>query len=309
MRTLVAPIFALALLAPTAARAESKAWTAAKQLIPGGVEVVGGVNGSNLRSSKLYDTMLPLAMMNASEAKVQLDQIKTDCGIDVLQSIDSVAFGLDANQKGVVVVALKGTNRKDLEACAQKRAKTEAKTLTITPAGKLTKYSGFAKDDVFLDWVSSDVVAMTTSPDDKDASAKLLAGGIAKDASVKHALAAVNTNAALWGVYNKPQDIEKNDFIADTVHAKLMFGSANIANGNIDANVHVVVSDAKAASATAASITKTLDDMKKAGKVPVAAESMIKGLSVKATDNEVVATDSFSQDDVFGLLGMMMRGK
>ncbi len=294
--------------ASTTAYADSKAWTAAKSLIPSGMEMVGGVNASNLRSSKLYETMLPLAMMNASEAKDQLDQIKKQCGIDVLTSIDSVAFGIDANQKGVVVVALKGTNRKDLETCAQKRAKAENKTITVATDGKLTKYSGFADKDIYLDWIGSDVVAMTTAPDDKDGSAKLLAGGIAKDQGLKRALGAVNTSAAVWGVYNKAQDIDKSDFNPD-IHAKMLFGSANIAKGNIDTNVHVVVSDAKAASDAAAGMTKQLDDMKKAGKVPAAIDSMIKGLAIKPSGSDVVVTDSFSQDDVFGLLGMMMRGK
>jgi hypothetical protein len=66
-------------LASTTAYADSKAWTAAKSLIPSGMEMVGGVNAANLRSSKLYETMLPLAMMNASEAKDQIDQIKKLC--------------------------------------------------------------------------------------------------------------------------------------------------------------------------------------------------------------------------------------
>jgi len=291
------------LLVSASAHADSKAWTVGKQVIPAGAQVVGGVNAATLRTSKLYETLMPMVWMQASEAKAQLDLIKQDCGIDVLAAIDSIAFGIDANQSGVVVVALKGTTRKDLEACAHKRAKADNKTLTIAAEGKLTKYTGIADKPMFLDWLANDVVAIATTVDDKDASLKLLGGGVTGDKALKGPLARVSMTATMWGVYNKAEDIGTADAPA---HMSLAYGSANLANGNVDANVHLALADAKEASGEVVSLNKQIDQMKKGGPPPALA-GVIKTLALKSDKNEVTATASLPQDDVFGLIGAAMR--
>jgi hypothetical protein len=288
------------------AHADSKAWTSAKAVFPSGEEIVGGANMATLRASKLYQTLLPMAMMNASDAKDQLDQIKKDCGIDMLTAIDSVAFALDSGQRGGVVVALKGTTRKDLEACAQKRAKADNKTLTIT-AGSITKYSGFTDKDLYLAWLGPDVVAISTSPDDKEATAKLVAGkgALAKDPGMKGPLGRVNTSATVWLVSSKALDISSTDAVPVAVHAKQTYGSANVTKDNIDLNVHAIM-DAKTAKDFTTSANVFVDGMKKSGKVPPAFESLLKTGKLTAVGDEAVVTASVAQDDVFGMLGMLM---
>jgi hypothetical protein len=291
------------LLVSTSAYADSRAWTVGKAVIPSGAQVVGGVNAASLRASKLYETMMPMVWMQASDAKAQFDMIKADCNIDVLAAVDSIAFGVDANQAGVIVVALKGTNRKELEACAQKRGKAADKPVTITTEGKLTKYVGVTDKTMFVDWLANDVVAISTSPEDKDTSLKLLGGGVASDKALKAPLAKVKTTATMWAVYNKAEDIGTQDAPA---HMSLAYGSAVFANGNIDGNVHVVLADDKEATGQVTSLTKQVADMKKAGP-PAALAGIIKTLALKSDKNEVTATASLPQDDVFALVGAAMK--
>src|ERR1041385_5801316 len=125
----------------SAAHADSKAWSAAKKVLPNKLQIVGGANVGALTSSKLYQMFSPMLMAQAGNG---FDKVKDACGFDIVSKIDSVAFGLDGNKDGAVVVALKNTTQTDLEACMQKIATADKKTFTVAKDGKLTKYTGFA---------------------------------------------------------------------------------------------------------------------------------------------------------------------
>src|SRR5260221_14784593 len=121
--------------------------------------------------------MMRMVWMQASDVKAQFDAIKADCSIDVLAAIDSIEFGVDANQAGVIVVALKGTNRKELEACAQKRAKAEQKQVSITAEGKLTKYTGVHDKTIYVQWLPHQIPAAATYAPQKGTPVTIIAGG------------------------------------------------------------------------------------------------------------------------------------
>src|SRR5262249_1719494 len=153
--------------------------------------------------------------------------IKADCGIDVIGSLDSAAIGLDSNNKGTIVVAFRGTGRAQIEACMQKRSKAKQKPITITTAAGLTKYSGVNEDKAFyLRWIGSDVAALSTTPDDKDATVAATKGGLLGDGGLR-ALSSVNTNASVWAVSNKQGAMPGNP----TGKMNGLYGSANLANG------------------------------------------------------------------------------
>ncbi|HET9989568.1 MAG TPA: hypothetical protein VFQ65_13645, partial [Kofleriaceae bacterium] len=140
---------AFLVLLSSAAHADSKAWSTGKAVIGTSATMVGGVNATTVRSSEVYDKLVPLLMAKASDVKTSLDAIQKECNLDVLAAIDSIAFGLDGNKAGTIVIALKGTNHKAIDACAQKLGKADNKTVTITTDGKLTKYEGMADKPLY----------------------------------------------------------------------------------------------------------------------------------------------------------------
>jgi len=290
------------LLVSTAAHsalADSRAWTAARKLIPAGMETVAGVNAATAHNSQLYQTLLPSLLAKNPDAAAQLDGIKTDCGIDVIGSIDSIAVGLDSSQKGTIVVAFRGTNRSKLEACAQKRAKAKQKTLAISSTGGLTKYSGLGEDgQLYMRWIGQDVVAIATSPDDKDASLAATAGGVAGDRAL-HGLSAVNTGASVWAVSSKQADLPGD------LGAKMtgMYGSANVASGTIAVDVHVAVDSPTSASTAATKAESELAPMRGAPGVA----DLLKTVKVTAAGNEILVTAQVPETALMSALAMLMH--
>jgi hypothetical protein len=297
MRKMIA--LAVTLCVGTAAHAETKAWTAAKKVLPAGSSIVGGMNLAIARGTALYQTALPMLLAQAGAAKDQLEAIKKACGIDMLDAIDSVAIAFDDNQHGTVVVAIKGTTRKDLEACAEKRATAGGGKFATKTDGGLTLYSGIDGKDVWVKWLASDVVALTTSPDDKGATAKLLAGGALSDKTLKARVGKTNTDAMAWGVATMT---EKLDPIGATMSAA--YGSLNASSTNLAVNMHVVVENAKSATDAAKKLNDLAADAKKANQIPA---EISKTLSIKSASDEVVVTTTFPEKSVFELIGALMN--
>jgi hypothetical protein len=299
MRTIA---LAAILCVGTTAHAETKAWTAAKKVLPAGSQIVGGMNMAVARNSSLYQTAMPMMLSQAGAAKDQLDSIKKACGIDMLEAIDSIAIGFDDNQRGAVVIAIKGTTRKDLETCAEKRATAGGKkfaTKTDKADGGLTLYSGIDGKDVWVKWLAADVVALTTSPDDKDATTKLLAGGAMSDKALKARVGKTNTDAMAWGVATMT---EKLDAVGATMSAA--YGSINAASSNLAVNIHVVVENAKTATDAAKKLNDLADDAKKSNQIPA---EISKSLSIKSASDEVVVTTTFPEKVMFELIGALMN--
>ncbi|MEO8548524.1 MAG: hypothetical protein ABI678_01055 [Kofleriaceae bacterium] len=282
------------------ALADSKAWTTGKSVLPASAKIVGGMSAASVRNSGLYQQALPLLMSQAGDAKLALDAIQTACNLDLLASIDSIVLGLDNAGAGTFVVALKGTNHKALDACAQKVGKAQGKTITITTDGKLTKYDGMGDKAIWLAWLANDVFAMTTSPDDKDASLKLIGGGVTGVKSIKTALGNVNKSASLWFVVDK--EVPLTDLGGTMTQ---MYGTAKVANKKIDLDGHVVTSDAKAASLIASGANKKIADAAASGNQTL--KTALASVVVTAKGNEVVSTASISEDDVLPLAMNLMR--
>jgi hypothetical protein len=300
MRTIALAV----LLCSTAAHAETKAWAAAKKVLPTGSHVVGGMNVAVARGSTLYQQMLPMLLSQAGSAKDQLDAIRKACGIDMLEAIDSIAVGFDDNQHGAIVIAIKGTTRKDLETCAEKRATgggQKFSTRTDTKAdGGLTLYQGVDGKDVWVKWLATDVVALTTSPEDKVATTKLLAGGALTDKLLKGRVGKTNTSAMVWGVATMT---EKLDAIGATMSAG--YGSINATASNLAVTMHLVVDNAKAATDAEKKLNEMAADAKTSKQLP---DDITKSLSITSANDEVAITTTFPEKVVFELIGSMMGG-
>ena len=292
-------VTALALLAAPSAFADSKAWTAGKAVIPASATIVGGISGSSLRSSGLYQQFLPILMAQSSQLKDGVDQLKTTCSIDLLGSVDSAAVGVDDAGVGTIVVTLRGTNHKSLDACAQKMAKANSKVLAISSEGKFTKYAGTAMGDksIYIDWITAETFAVSTSPDDKEVSTKLLTSGIDKSSELKPGLAGVNKNASVWLVGKKETPLPD---VAGKMTA--FYVSANVANKKIETTAHLVTDSDKTATALTADAQKKLAA---AATSNTSLKATLATVKFSSAGSEVVGSASIAEDDVISLLMMM----
>ncbi len=290
------PAAALALVATAAsAHADSKAWTTAKTKLPGGLVAVFGINVGAIKSSALYQQFVPMLEAKAGKAKDHLDKIKTTCNIDLTGTLDSVVVGMTDDEKGVIIVALKGTNQKDLETCGQKVAKSEGKTLSITKDGAVTKYSGMGEDDAYVRWFSKDTLAIA---EDKDSLAKLTGGGIAKDVLATDATK-VNTNAAVWVAVNKTKDIED-------LKGKMTggYGTLDLKGGNLVVDAHIVLDSPKTAAEGVKQGQTQLDQIKKSGQVPKQFAPMLDSIKLSSSGAELVAKAQVAETDLASLIQM-----
>lgn len=295
----------IALSSTAYAGGASKAWTSAKAVLPPGLQTIGGVNLADIRSSAMYQALYPKLLEQAGSAKTHVDTIKKTCSIDVLAVVDSLAIGLDASSTGTIVVAFKGATRKDFDDCAQKIAKDQKKTVAISNEGSITTYSvSGEKSQLFAAWLATDVVAISTSPDDKASLVKATKGGLATDATMKPPLAKVNTGAGVWGVVNKSKDLRPD--VKATMST--VYGSANVASGTVTVDGHVVVDNAAAAKDVASMANSQLDAAKKSGQIPPQFADLVKAVSIKSAGNEVLVTGSAAEKQVLVLVATLLGG-
>jgi hypothetical protein len=283
-------------LTASAVHAEPRAWTAAKKALPGGLQAVIGVNVAPIKASALYQQLLPMAMAKAGDAQSSLDKFKATCGLDATGILDSVVMGMTTDEKAVIVIALKGTSQKAIEACGQKIAAGDGKKLTITKDHGLVKYSGMGDEDAYVKWLGKDTLALA---EDKDTLTKLTAGGLAHD-SLAAQVKKLNTSAALWGAVNKEEDIP--DFKGKMTSA---YGTLDLTGGNMTANVHLVLDSAKTATDGAAQAQQQLDEVKKSGQIPKQFAPALDSVTIKAAGSELVMGAKIAEADVASMIGML----
>lgn len=291
---------ALGLLAPLAtaslARADTKAWAAAKKVIPANMEVVGGVNAAAAHDTLLYKKLMPALLAKINGAG-ELDVLKAECNIDIVSSIDSIVFALDSTeQSGTIVLAFRGVDRGKIELCARKHAKTNAQSLTITPAGPLTQYAGVGDAPVYLRWVAPDVVALATDPTNKDTALAATGGGIAGDPSLK-GLDAVNKSASLWLVANKQVDMP-----GGAGKMTSAYGSANVASGAIAVETHIGVDSPATATNMAAMASQQIAGVQQQQPGPIA--DILKTVQISAIAQEIKVTATVPEKTLLDLLPM-----
>ena len=291
-------------LVTTAHAGASRAWTVAKSVIPPNLELVAGLDTGNLRASQLYQTLLPTLLAKIGGAQAKLDAIKSTCGIDLVASVDSIVVALQSTDKGTIVVAFKGTSRKDLEACGDKLAQASNKTLATTADGQLTRYSGVGDQDVYVRWLAADAFAISTQPSDKDLSTAGIKGGFASD------------KASLEGSDREPQHGRRrcgpSQSAPPTCRSErpanpklaLIYGNISITKGNLDVVAHAVFDDAAAATELATQANQALVEQQKTAMGSVA--EILKSIVIKATGTQVVMTASPAERDVSGLVTMSL---
>ncbi len=295
---------ACSLAVAPAARADNRAWAAAKSVLPGGMLVVGGANVTSVRASPLFQKVWPSLLAQSGAPGDALDAVKATCKVDTLASIDSVAVAVDGAGKGAFVIALKGLTQPQVEGCLTKLAASKSGKLAIAHAGQMATYSGVGDKSFSVKWLDRSTFMVTTEPGDPSSFKAMTAGGLSRDPALAPGLAAVKTNATAWAVVNKQEDL-------GTIKGKVVlgYGDASVASGTVSATIHVVTDSATTATAAASEARKQIDDGMKSGQVPPMMTGLMKALVIKTAGKELVVSASITETDLGMLIAMVTAGR
>ncbi|HET9989686.1 MAG TPA: hypothetical protein VFQ65_14235, partial [Kofleriaceae bacterium] len=147
---------------------------------------------------------------------------------------------------------------------------------------------------LYFDWLATDVFAISTAPDDKDVTKKLLVSGVTSAKDLKSGLAATDKSASVWVVYAEDHDLPTAGKM------KQLYGSAKITNKKIEFTGHMVTDSPKAAQAFTDEAQKQLAAAQTGGSQ--AMQTALKNVTVKLDNGMVAASGSITSDDVFPLL-------
>ena len=98
----VATVAALA----TTATADTRSWNAVKGMLPDHVNVVVGANLAALRSTSLYNAVMPTLLAKVPDGKRGIDLVKSTCGIDLHSAVIDATFAMGDDERGITVLAL-----------------------------------------------------------------------------------------------------------------------------------------------------------------------------------------------------------
>ena len=263
-----------------AAKAESAQAAAGKfAYLPADTNFVIGINLSQIRSSKLFKDMLePLIAQQAGE---DYEQVKTSCGFDPAEQIESIVVGGVAGQDDRVAVSVKGMNAAQLEKCGKGLAEVQGETIEITHEGKLTKVVADGQT-TWMGWMD-DATMVTTGPN--KALVEALVGGkegLSGNQPMMDLTGKVDTGAALWMIYNE-QAGAPSPMAGAPVQVKAAHVSVSLAEGlGIDATLRQ--GSPEEAQKTVADFTGQLESLKESpyGKY-------VSKLELKASESDVVA--------------------
>jgi hypothetical protein len=297
----VSSFVSFVVLVSAPASAETKSWTAAKNIAPDQATIVLSVDMTQVQKSTIYQQMVPALIAAEDDAKEGVDAIKSACGIDALTAVTDVTVIMDdpdsGSDEGIVVLGVNGINEAKAVSCLKKIAKKEKKVLTAKKAGKITELSIKGESDkIYMAWLAKDVVAFAVEPDDKALLTKWI-GGKGLSAGLTATLAKVDMTAAGWLVANKSEELEPG--------VKMMgaYGSVKIAAGTISGEVNLVVDSAKAAKKMAADAKKQLAEGAK--QMPANIAKLLNGVTITSADTTLTVKASVAESDAMAIMGLL----
>jgi len=211
-------------------RPASRAMTIARDVLPVQLDWIGGIDlaapAARAIAKRVWETYGPSLVPDGPTL------VKQACGRDLPALIDSMVVAgdsKDGDDRGVVIVALAGLDRKAFDACVTKLGDRVKHPITIEAEGELTRYRA---DDTTqtVRWLGPDVFAVTDAGDEAQLAA-MTAGTFERDDKMRGVLPELDLTAALWIATTKPSDPA---LIGE--HMMRAWGSLVIAKGSFRAS-------------------------------------------------------------------------
>jgi hypothetical protein len=306
---LAAAAVALA-FASTHARADSKAWSAAKAGLPADAKLVVGLDVAAIQKTELFATYYPKLLEKADAAKL-IDTLKASCKIDPLVAVQAVVVATASDRDdGAVYLALAGVDRAKFSSCLQQAAQSKtdqaaaekAAKVSVKQDGNITQVTD-GTGTAFFGWVGKDVVVVSLHAQDRASLARWMGGkGALARSPIGKAIAKTSTSAALWGAGEETKEIEAG------ITVKGGYGAVKLASGNLDADVHAMMQTVAQATAMASKANKQLDDARQGGQLPPMIAGLLKAVTIVAVNDEVVLKANVVEKDLVNVLGLALGG-
>jgi hypothetical protein len=289
---------AFCLAGARSAEASSRSWDVARGVLPGDLQAVAGANVSVIQKTALYQQLLPLFMAKNPDLKRHMEGARSACGVDLVGSVVDLTAAVRSDEKGLIVVALRGVDQARVLSCFQAlSARDKTGKVTAKTTGSVTAYShAGSKDVLYLAWLARDVVAVASDPHD-GALLRALIGGKGATGDVATTTARVSTGSPVWAVVAKPSQVEAG------MTVKLGYGTLDDAGGTVSADIHVVTGSAAEGKKMAAMATQQVDQMKKAGQLPPELAGVLKSLRITSAGAEARFQLSLPEKQLLGLIG------
>lgn len=298
---LVSALIAVPLAASTA-RADGPAYTAAKATLGDGANIIVGMNVASITDSQTFKTMWPMILAKAGDAKEGLDLAKSACGIDAMTAVTDIVIAADknGNDNGAVFIGLKGVDQAKIESCTAAIGKAKNKPVpTFKKDGDVIGVTDAAakKDTKYYKWVGKDVLAMSFKGDKESLAKWVGKGGFAKTAL--GALAAkTNSTAAVWGAASVGTQIQAG------MELKSGYGWVQLDKGNVNAEIHATMGDAKTATTTADQANKQIAQLKGQKGLPPAIMTIVNGVKITAAGADLVVKGAMKEGDLMSLAAL-----
>ena len=197
-------------------------------------DFVVGLNANSLRSSGLWKKFGPMIEGQLNSEK-DYKSFKDTCGFDPVAKIESVIIAGNSAKQGAkpdVSMVIKGFNKGEAKACAEKMAKKEGEELKIEEDGKLMKVSGKG-DTMWLAWLDDGTVFTGSGAEGDGGKAWVEArikgqDGMDKNADMNSLLGQVDSNGTVWFAA-QPADTSAMAMMG--APPKAMFGTVLLTSG------------------------------------------------------------------------------
>jgi hypothetical protein len=285
------------------ARANTRAWSAAKAGLPADARIVVGMDVAALRKTQVFAALLP-RLLDKADADSVFKSIKAACKTDPVAMMQSAVIATSEDQEhGAVYIALAGIDRARLSSCVQAAAQQQADKdvkVTIKHDGNVMQMSD-GTESVFLGWVGKDVLVLPIKAQDRAELVKWTGGkGALAKSPVGKRLAKVNTAAALWVAADTIQEVQ-------SVTIKGGYAAVTFSKGNLDADVRAVAESAAQATTLATTAQQRLDEARQIVLLPPAVGAVLRGVTIGSAAEEVVLKANVPEGDLVSALNLALE--
>jgi hypothetical protein len=284
------------------ASADTKAWTTARDNLPGDTPVAVSVDMQAIAKTATYAKFLPM-LTGKDDVKTALALIKDSCKIDALTLISSITIaGSAASEDGVVYISMPGFGQKKAVDCVKSMAANskDKGTVTANTDGNITELTDGKSKKIYVGFIGEVAVIAPKKIDDKDALKKWMGGGGAfAKGTLGKLLAKANASAAIFG-----GSVEAKQMKDTGLDIKTAFGWMTLTSGTVGVELHGEFTDAKAATKMVDDANKQIAEFKKNPPMP-ALVGLMKNMTLVANGTEAVLKASAKEDELLQIATML----
>jgi hypothetical protein len=296
--------FALALaglgLPAGPALAQSAAWKAAAELLPGDVTTLAGLDVAGLRKWPALPAVLNAMFDGNQTVQPVLQQLKVDCGIDVTLAVSSLVVATDNQDKGILIASVAKVTEPKLTECIITMAKKRKEVVTAKRTGDVVEYSTVGKaDKLYLAWPRPDIVAMASESNDLALLTRMLKGRgeVTKRALVRAKLSKPVTSLPLWFLRDRQQEVSAGTVMTNA------FATAQVAGGSLAVEATLAMTTEKAAADAAATAMRQIQQ--KALQLPPHMSAALRACTIYSAAKNLIIKATVAESDFLGLISIV----